>query len=426
MGASELTLPTSISLTSRMDYLLEVVQKLSLARSLDEISYLVRHAARELVNADGATFVLKDDGYCHYVDEDAIGPLWKGKRFPIESCVSGWAMLNNDVAVIDDIYVDPRVPHSAYRPTFVKSLVMTPIRGAQPIGAIGTYWAKNREATTDEIKLLKALANSTSIALENVRVVGDLRKSNEALFQSLQSRDEFLSIAAHELRTPLSALKLQLELTDDDLAPSETALRDDLAMALKQTRKMEQLVEQLLDLSRIRIGRVDLNLTEFTMDEAVQSVLEQNAITLREAKCEVSFGPANDGQRGRWDRLRVEQILTNLISNACKYAPGKPVHISVSHEGSDATVRILDHGPGISAENRERIFDRFVRATSSSQTSGLGLGLSIVKSLAQAHGGDVELTAGLTAELSAEPKTGAEFLLRLPLAPGSKSENDHE
>ena len=322
MGALEMT-PSS-NLTSKMDILLEAVQRLSLARSLNEITELVRHAARELVDADGATFVLRDEGNCHYVDEDAIGPLWKGKKFPLETCVSGWAMLNNAVAVIEDIYADPRIPQSAYQPTFVKSLVMTPIRGVQPIGAIGTYWAKNRKASREEINLLKALANSTSIALENVQAVADLRKTNEALQESLRSRDEFLSIAAHELRTPLSALKLQLELTEDDLvaSPAEVAFSDDIAMALKQTKKMEQLVEQLLDLSRIRVGRLDLTLSDFTMDEAAKAVLEQTANTLKEAKCEIHFTPAEDGVRGHWDRLRIEQIITNLISNGCKYANG--------------------------------------------------------------------------------------------------------
>lgn len=409
MGALEMT-PSS-NLTSKMDILLEAVQRLSLARSLNEITELVRHAARELVDADGATFVLRDEGNCHYVDEDAIGPLWKGKKFPLETCVSGWAMLNNAVAVIEDIYADPRIPQSAYQPTFVKSLVMTPIRGVQPIGAIGTYWAKNRKASREEINLLKALANSTSIALENVQAVADLRKTNEALQESLRSRDEFLSIAAHELRTPLSALKLQLELTEDDLvaSPAEVAFSDDIAMALKQTKKMEQLVEQLLDLSRIRVGRLDLTLSDFTMDEAAKAVLEQTANTLKEAKCEIHFTPAEDGVRGHWDRLRIEQIITNLISNGCKYAAGKPIEVKVENENGCTVLRVLDSGPGISTANRERIFDRFVRATSANQISGLGLGLSIVRSLAQAHGGDVEVNSrpGLTG--------GSEFVVRLPL-----------
>src|SRR5690349_22563060 len=113
------------------------VQELSLVRSLPAIQEVVRRAAREIAGADGATFVLRDGDKCHYADEDAISPLWKGSRFPLEACISGWSMINRKPAVIPDIYADDRVPHEAYRPTFVRSLVMVPIRRRQPVGAIG-------------------------------------------------------------------------------------------------------------------------------------------------------------------------------------------------------------------------------------------------------------------------------------------------
>ncbi|HVY79541.1 MAG TPA: GAF domain-containing protein, partial [Steroidobacteraceae bacterium] len=107
-----------------MQHLVTVVQKLSLARNLETVMAIVRRAARELTGADGATFVLREGDRCFYADEDAISPLWKGQRFPLEVCISGWAMLNRQPAVVEDIYADDRIPHDAYRPTFVKSLVM--------------------------------------------------------------------------------------------------------------------------------------------------------------------------------------------------------------------------------------------------------------------------------------------------------------
>src|SRR5512134_2389917 len=122
-----------------MERLIEVVQELSLARTLEGVMAIVRSAARELTGADGATFVLRDGDLCYYADEDAIAPLWKGRRFPMSSCISGWAMLHREPAVIPDIYADPRIPIDAYRPTFVKSRVMVPIRAEEPIGAIGNY-----------------------------------------------------------------------------------------------------------------------------------------------------------------------------------------------------------------------------------------------------------------------------------------------
>jgi diguanylate cyclase (GGDEF)-like protein len=159
-----------------MERLVQAVQELSLARTLEDVQRIVRTAARELTGCDGATFVLRDNGKCYYADEDAIEPLWKGSRFPMEICISGWAMLNREAAVISDIYVDSRIPHEAYRPTFVKSLVMVPIRKLDPVGAIGNYWAYQRQPSEQEVSLLQALANATAVAMENVQILSELEQ----------------------------------------------------------------------------------------------------------------------------------------------------------------------------------------------------------------------------------------------------------
>ncbi|PWN02346.1 diguanylate cyclase [Nocardioides silvaticus] len=159
-----------------IERLLRAVQELSMATRLSEVQQVVRSAARDLAGCDGATFVLRDGDLCYYADEDAIAPLWKGMRFPMESCISGWAMLNRQHAVIADIYEDPRIPHEAYRPTFVKSLVMTPVRTMSPIGAIGAYWADPHDATEQEVALLRALADATSLALEKVSIHRELEQ----------------------------------------------------------------------------------------------------------------------------------------------------------------------------------------------------------------------------------------------------------
>ena len=158
------------------ELLIDAVQRLALASSLDDVVEIVRVTARELTGADGATFVLRDGDQCYYVDEYAISPLWRGMRFPLEACISGWSMLNKQTAAIEDIYADDRIPHDAYRPTFVKSLVMVPIRSIDPVGAIGNYWAERHAATPGEIKLLQALADSTSVALAHVTVQQELEK----------------------------------------------------------------------------------------------------------------------------------------------------------------------------------------------------------------------------------------------------------
>lgn len=149
-----------------------------MARDLDAVMRIVRRTARMLTGADGATFVLRDrigsSEACYYADEDAISPLWKGSRFPINSCISGWTMLNSKPALIEDIYQDSRIPHDAYKPTFVKSLAMVPIRTADPIGAIGNYWAEPHSASQEEVNLLQSLADITAVTLENIKVYEEL------------------------------------------------------------------------------------------------------------------------------------------------------------------------------------------------------------------------------------------------------------
>ncbi len=162
--------------TTSLFRLVTAVQELSLARDLDTVMRIVRTVARQITGADGATFVLRDNGYCYYADEDAIGPLWKGSRFPMESCVSGWAMLHKKPAVIADIYVDPRIPVDAYQPTFVKSMVMVPIRTLEPVGAIGNYWASSHVPTEEEVALLQSLADITAVTMENIRVYAELEQ----------------------------------------------------------------------------------------------------------------------------------------------------------------------------------------------------------------------------------------------------------
>lgn len=183
------------------EHFVRVVQELSLTRTLDEIMRVVRQEARRLTGADGATFVLREGELCYYAEEDAIAPLWKGRRFPMKSCISGWVMLNKKTAVINDIYADGRIPADAYRPTFVKSLVMVPIRTMEPIGAIGNYWARCRQPSAREVKLLQALADTTSVALENVQVYHEMEKRVHDRTAELRRMVEQLTRGATEGNT---------------------------------------------------------------------------------------------------------------------------------------------------------------------------------------------------------------------------------
>ena len=150
--------------------LLEVApERLDAAASQDKVIEIVRSMARAVVSADGVTFVLRDQTQCHYVEEDAIAPLWKGQKFPMTSCISGWAMINNKTAVIPDVFADARIPHAVYRKTFVKSLVMAPVGFGTPIAAIGAYWRDKPYITQQEAAAVEAIARMVGEALTRVR-----------------------------------------------------------------------------------------------------------------------------------------------------------------------------------------------------------------------------------------------------------------
>lgn len=167
--------------------LVDAIEQMSSARDLYEIIESVKLTAREISGADGITFVLRDGDLSYYFEEDAIAPLWKGRRFPMSACISGWCMLRNTTAVISDIYADPRIPHDAYRPTFVKSLIMTPVGGEQPFAAIGAYWAEMQAFDEGELELLEALARSAATAIKAVQAnnaLKDLEQRLSILFEA--------------------------------------------------------------------------------------------------------------------------------------------------------------------------------------------------------------------------------------------------
>ncbi len=188
------------SSTLALNTLVDTIERLSSARTVADIAAVVRTGARALTGADGVAVVLRDEDRCHYVDEDAVGPLWKGLKFPMTACISGWAMLNRETAVIPDIYKDARIPHDAYRPTFVKSLVMTPVGGDQPVAAIGAYWAAERTPTNEEIDSLKAIARATATAFENVRLVNSLT-------ETINQRDFLIRELDHRVKNMLASIQ---------------------------------------------------------------------------------------------------------------------------------------------------------------------------------------------------------------------------
>lgn len=388
--------------------LIDVVQKLSLARGLDAIVEIVRHAARQLTGADGATFVLRDGECCYYVDEDAISPLWKGQRFPLQACISGWAMLNARSTIIPDIYQDPRIPHAAYRPTFVRSLAMVPIRSTAPIGAIGNYWASHHECTSEELMLLEALANTTAVAMENVNVYQNLenqvRERTRELQVVNQELEAFSFAVSHDLRAPLRAMNAELELACDAsggiAAPSVTKLRD-------ATGRMGMLIDDLLRLSRI--SRAELRLERFDLSAAAQRILNRLRAAEPGRSVELSIEPETEVNA---DPGLMAVVLENLLSNAWKYSSKRAVsRIELSsRKGADdqRVYCISDNGAGFDPRQAPRLFKPFTRLHDAREFPGIGVGLATVQRIIQRHGGQIWAES--------DGKSGAQFMFTLGAA----------
>lgn len=236
-------------------------------------------------------------------------------------------------------------------------------------------------------------------------------RAYEAARDAIRVRDEFLSIAAHELRTPLTATQLQMQgvqmlLRQDPSRWDQERIACAIDRALGSAGRLAVLVERLLDVSRITAGRIQLQPTEFALTEVVDEAVDRLRETAQAADCRIAVS-GDPSIVGSWDRLRLEQALINLLSNACKYAAGSDVDIGVARDGDGARLWVRDRGPGIPAESIERIFDRFERAVPAENYGGLGLGLYVTRQIAEAHGGSIQVDS--------EPGKGCTFIIRLPI-----------
>ena len=411
--------PTAGSKPLRQATLLDALQELSAAHDLASVTSVVGRAVRALVGADGATFVLREGDLVYYVDEDAIGPLWKGRRFPVTACISGWVMLNQQAAVVPDISLDPRIPLDAYLPTFVRSLACVPIRAKDPIGAIGAYWARCYEATARDVALLQALANASAVALANVELFDTLARECAAREQAeatSRAWEEFMAMLGHELRNPLAPIVTALQVVAErgGAADREHAIID------RQLRHVVRLVDDLLDVSRVTRDRVALHKERVSVASIVERAVEEASPLLdaRRHHLELRVAPdlCVDG-----DRDRLVQVVANLLMNAAKYAPdGGHVRLEAEGDGEGVLLRVVDDGIGIAPDLLPRIFDRFVQGAQGSdrRMGGLGLGLALVHSLVSLHGGSVSARSeGLG--------RGSEFTVRLPAAPERPSAPAH-
>lgn len=285
------------------------------------------------------------------------------------------------------------------------SAMVVPIKlDGRPIGAISFVLARaERHYSHDDLMMATQLGERAGAAITNAQLY-------EQATHAIALRDEFVSIAGHELRTPLATMSLAVEsllhLPDDTLLGT---VKERIEKQGKQTDRLIRLVEELLDVTRLASSRLVLEREDVDLAELVRDVASR--FSAEATRIRSPFVIEVEPAIGHWDRMRVEQITTNLITNALKYGKGKPIEISVEQRERDAVLTITDHGIGIEARDHARVFERFERAVSARQFGGLGLGLWIVRQLVEAHGGSIALASA--------PGDGSTFSVQLPLTTDS-------
>lgn len=287
----------------------------------------------------------------------------------------------------------------------VASALAVPLMvGEQNLGALLLLVHEHeRRFTVSDQVFVEELAGRAALALDNAR-----------LFQESQQALELIGVASHDLGNPLSALKLMLErLRRVEPSGEPQRVREGLATALRHTQRLGQLLHNLLDLSRLSSGKRTLDLSRMDLTELVREVVERHGEQAVEAGCSISL-EAERELEGWWDRLRLERVVTNLLSNALKFGRGKPIEVRLEQTNGWARLAVRDHGVGIPLEAQQRIFERFEREKSGGRHAGFGLGLYIVRQLVEAHGG--------TIRVESTPGQGATFTVELPRAPLAEAE----
>lgn len=375
----------------------------------------VTDAATQLSKAEfGAFFynLINEKGESYTLYTISGVPIEKFNKFPMprNTAVFAPTFAGEGIVRSDDITKDPR--YGKNDPYFGKpqghlpvvSYLAVPVvsRSGEVIGGLFLGHKERAKFTEREEKLVAGLASQIAVAMDNARLFDKVR-------ESLRLRDEFLSISSHELKTPLTSLKMQLQLfahiLHNDKGPvPEERVKKIVEVSERQVNRLNSLVEDLLDVSRIQSGKLSLYKEAVDLSDLVREIAERYSPLMRQSNCTLDYA-VPPKLVVKVDRIRFEQVLINLVSNAMKYAPGSHVMIRLEEFAGEMKITVKDNGPGIPASAHERIFNRF-ESVNARDGKGLGLGLYIVRQIVEAHEG--------TIHLSSQPGQGAEFTISLP------------
>ncbi|HDR51416.1 MAG TPA: GAF domain-containing protein, partial [Mariniphaga anaerophila] len=397
-------------LNQRLKILIESIQQLSAVQSLEKVQDIVVKSARKLIGADGATLVFRENDHCYYMNEDAIQPLWKGKRFPVNECISGWVMQNKKSVVIEDIYSDERILREVYNPTFIKSLAMVPVNINEPIGVIGNYWKKKHTPTETEMQLLQTLADAAARAIENINLYAELEDRVKQRTEQLQAVNKeletFTYSVSHDLKAPLRGIDGYSKLLLDEYGDS---LDEDAAHFIKTIRsstlQMNQLIEDLLSYSRLE--RSHFKQEKIALKSFVKTLVSNFGEEIKKCGVQVKINiPEVDIVT---DSTGLSIALRNFMENAIKFtckSRNPEIEIGFDENPDYWIMSVKDNGVGFDMKYHERIFEIFQRLHRAEDFPGTGIGLAMVAKALQRMNGK--------AWAESKPGHGSTFFIELP------------
>ncbi|QSQ27659.1 AAA family ATPase [Pyxidicoccus parkwayensis] len=331
-------------------------------------------------------------------------PASMGTATPVASVLQGGALVHLPALSDEQIRAYARDEHHAalVHQLGTRSVLIVPLVARDaPLGAVTFVAATPHWFGTADVALAVELGRRAALAIDNARLLAETQRA-------LRLREEFLTVASHELRTPITSLRLSVEgllrAAESGRAVSMESLNRSLHRVMSKTDRLEQLTGEILDVTRIEQGRLELERSEVELDALVRTVLERLKPELTAAGCTVSFTCA-EAVVGQWDAARLAQVVTHLLHNALKFGSGKPIEVVVSQEEGSARLVVRDHGMGIAPAQQGRIFERFERGVSKNY-GGMGLGLYLSRRIAESHGGSIQVQS--------VPGAGATFTVTLP------------
>lgn len=408
--------------------LIRVIQNLALVRNKEAVYPPVLRAARALTGADGAAFIMREEGQFHHCAEDTIAPVLRGSRQPAGTSPVGLVVKERRTVVIRDVRSPGDNGHrgcvAAYGSTYVRGLALAPIRRDDPCGALALYWARPHRAVDHEQLLLETLADASAIAFEHAQAYEDLEtrvaartaELKDAMSRALESdrlKSAFLATMSHELRTPLnSILGFTGVLLQELPGPINEEQRMQLGMVRDSGRHLLSLITDILDLSKIEAGRLTLEWLPFDPLAAAESVVHSLQPLADSKGLALELVDERKDKEGplHGDRRRVEQILINLVNNAIKFTYEGGVKVTLADGETGLRFVVADTGVGMAGDEQKTIFEPFrqLEGGIARTQEGTGLGLAISLRLARLSGGSLDVQS--------VPREGSTFTLHLPFS----------